>query len=84
MKVSLKKVFADVRAQLDQVEKIVADIDFDFEHDVAEAVGADASPPADGETVTTRREETRPDGTRVVTTVTRTKTVVVKVKESKT
>ncbi len=53
MKLSLKKIFADVRAQIDDLERN-GDVG-KLDHDT---------------TAVFRREETQPDGTRVVTTVT--------------
>lgn len=57
---STKDTFAQFDQMFDDFEESFIDIDL---------ASAEAGP---GETVTTRREEIRPDGTRVVTTVIRT------------
>lgn len=61
-------------------------IDFDAvdaaEAETAKAANAEPAP-EHGETVTTRREEIKPDGTKIITTVTRTKRVTVATSTSK-
>lgn len=65
-------MFDDLRGMFDDFEEAFDDADAAFVASAREADQIDQTdPPKDGETVTTRREETRPDGTRVVTTVTR-------------
>ncbi len=58
----MRKTFDSFEQTFDDFDEMFADLD--RESDATEA-------PKDGETITTRREETRPDGTHVVTTVTR-------------
>lgn len=62
-------MFTDFRRMIDDFEAEFGDLDAAFED--LEDKGDAADPPKTGETVTTRREETRSDGTRVVTTITR-------------
>lgn len=62
-------MFDGLRSSLGQLEAAFESFDAVAETLVEEVV--EVEPPADRETVTTRREERRPDGTHVVTTVTR-------------
>ena len=61
-----RDAFSSFRQMFDDFEMSLGDLDA-----ACEAAEHDVAPPKSGETVTTRREEIRPDGTRVVTTVTR-------------
>ena len=63
----IKSAFASARQVLDDLEK-------HWEHVDEVVEEAEATPPVAGETVTTRREEVRPDGTRIVTTITKSTT----------
>ena len=64
---AIKELFGGARRMIDEAEQhATAAVD---------AAEREAASPAPGATVTTRREEVRPDGTRVVTTVTRTHVV---------
>ena len=69
---SFRKMFRDAFDRMDrdfeQLDVQVAEM-----NERVEAAEAAAPAPGDNETVTTKTEETRPDGTRIVTTVTRTK-----------
>lgn len=64
---SIKSFFSGARRSLDEAEQLATS-----------AIDDEMPEAGPGETVTTRREEVRPDGTRVVTTVTRTRVVVTK------
>ena len=68
-------MFGDTRRQINEMfESFDASFE-EFDRHVEEAERG--SPPAGpGETVTTRREEVRPDGTRIVTTITKSHSVV--------
>jgi len=67
---------ADVHRQIDdvfqQIDGVFNDLDDQLDADLAKIDEAVKSAPA-GATTTTRTEETRPDGTRIVTTTTVTK-----------
>lgn len=67
----MKTSFTYLRQTLDELEALAEDMDSVF--DLQKQAMSEAEQPNAGETVTTRREETRPDGTRIITTVTRTK-----------
>jgi hypothetical protein len=67
LKDQIKAVFAGVRQVFDDLEKHFDNVD--------EEMSDGAAPPAAGETVTTRREELRPDGTRIITTITKSVTI---------
>ena len=72
---TFRRMFGDTRRQIDEMfESFEASFE-EFDRHVEEAE-REATPAGPGETVTTRREEVRPDGTRIVTTVTRSHTVV--------
>jgi hypothetical protein len=62
-------MFGGMRKTFDSFEQTFDDFDKMFE-ELDREVDATEAPKA-GETIRTRREETRPDGTHVVTTVTR-------------
>jgi hypothetical protein len=62
-------MFSGMRKMFDDFEQTFDDFDEMFEELDREVAATEA--PKSGETITTRREETRPDGTHVVTTVTR-------------
>lgn len=64
--------FKDFERQFEQFDEHFAELD----EQIAEAE-ATAPVPGDNETVVTKTEEMRPDGTRVVTTVTRTRSKTV-------
>jgi len=64
LKDQIKSTFAGIRQVFDDLEK-------HFDEELVD----DAAAPAAGETVTTRREELRPDGTRIITTITKSTTV---------
>ena len=63
---SFRRMFDELEKQADQLD---AEIDASFA-DLERETG-DVDAPKVGETITSRREEVRPDGTRVVTTITR-------------
>lgn len=83
-----RNMFSDTRRQLDEMfesfDESFAEFDRQFEE--ADRVAAEAerttTAAGPGETVTTRRKEVRPDGTRIVTTVTRSHITVTKERKS--
>jgi hypothetical protein len=75
---SSRRLMQQAREHIDEMDELIDDFEKDFSaHDeAAKAPDRETAAPAPGETVTTHREETRPDGTRIVTTVTETGAVV--------
>jgi hypothetical protein len=73
-------MFDGIRRQFDDLEQVADEIDDQIAE--AEATANAAPSPGVNETVVTKTEETRPDGTRIVTTITRTKIFVTKTSKS--
>lgn len=66
---SFRNMFSSFRRMFDDLEKDFEQMDSEFEQLDRESAAVETPQP--GETVTSRREEVRPDGTRVVTTITK-------------